>query len=127
MQDTIQSQTTLSIEHIILELWAMQRTFYGIMWPKDTDTYTHKYVAYIQGELAEVMQETNFKDHKAKRPIDMEKLGEEIVDVIIYALDLGGVAFNSPEELLEAVAKKVQYNKSRQDWDVNRRQHVPSE
>ena len=111
-----QNEGPTDVKGLILQLWSLQKRVYGSQWKRDIEATLPDYVTYIVEELGEVLKESNHKKHKPKKSINMDALRKEIVDVIIYSLDLGGLVFETPEELVEAVSDKANYNNTRNDW-----------
>ncbi|MFZ7104654.1 MAG: dUTPase [Peptococcaceae bacterium] len=81
----------------------------------DYDTWIQKEILAIISELAEVLDETNFKWWKNTREIKKENLKEELIDVFHFYISLCLKVGITPEDLFEAYQKKNRENILRQD------------
>lgn len=106
-------------EAVFQQIAILQKRVFGSMWPRSLDNAVEQYVKYIHVEADEALRETNYKHHKKVQPIDMTRLKDEIADIAIYTFALAGVVFENYEEFFEAVQNKVNYNETRQDWEIN--------
>ena len=66
-----------------------------------------------------MLRTTDFKPHR-KNPIpESERIEErkwEIVDILIYLLDMSAMYFDSPEELFAAALQKMDKNDARREF-----------
>lgn len=102
------------------DIHALQKRVFGQTWPRDIDELAQRYTSLLHVEIVESLQQTNFKMHQKKHPIDMDKFGEEIIDIMIYACAYSGLAFDNFDQFLNALEQKVNKNKTRQDWEINK-------
>lgn len=119
----------VDLKKIYSDLHALQVRAFGDKWKFEEDgTLTidsidlsmQKYALFIIVEAVEMLLETNWREHKAKREIDLAKLREELIDVVIYAMDAGTVLFPSYEAFLAQIQEKKEYNERRTDWSIDR-------
>lgn len=105
-----------------VKIHELQKRVFGECWPRDVDEMLQRYYILASKELSEVLEHTNFKQHKAKKPINFEEVGEEIIDVIIFTMAMAGVIYGpgNYDAFAEALSKKVGYNNVRPDWELNR-------
>lgn len=95
-----------------------QKQVFGSRWPHDAEEMTEEYVKLIMVELVECLQETNFKPHKRRIPLDAEaeaNIRKEIVDCLIYLIALAAVWFPDANAWLQAVFSKIGVNNDRLD------------
>ena len=81
----------------------------------DFDTWVKKEILAIMSELAEVLEETNFKWWKKSQEIDKDALREEIIDVFHFVISLCLKVGLSPQDLYTAYLEKNQENIRRQE------------
>jgi len=86
----------------------------------DRDTWIQKEVLAIIAELSEILDEVNYKWWKDPRPVDEEKLKEEIVDVLHFFVSMCIKAGIGPEELYQAYLDKNAENFRRQRGESGR-------
>ncbi|MDK2823072.1 MAG: hypothetical protein PWQ67_1720 [Clostridia bacterium] len=86
----------------------------------DLDTWIQKEILAIISELAEVLDETNFKWWKNSMEIDNQALKEEIIDVFHFFISLCIKVGISPQDLYEAYIHKNKENLFRQDGLSNK-------
>lgn len=119
----------VDLKKIYSDLHALQVRAFGDKWKFEEDgTLTidsidlsmQKYALFIIVEAVEMLLETNWREHKAKREIDLAKLREELIDVVIYAMDAGTILFPSYEAFLAQIQEKKEYNERRTDWSIDR-------
>lgn len=95
----------------------LQRRGYGPEWDqRDFQQSFDRYMKFLHVELVEAQQLTNFKDHKKAHQIDVNSLREEIVDILLYTLNLSGLVFDNGDDLLDVVEWKMDKNTKRTDW-----------
>ncbi|MFZ5943648.1 MAG: dUTPase [Bacillota bacterium] len=81
----------------------------------DTDTWIQKEILALISELAEVLEETNFKWWKQPKEIDKVNLKEEIIDVFHFFVSLCLKVGITPQDLYNAYVAKNEENNLRQD------------
>lgn len=86
----------------------------------DQEVWIQKEILAIISELAEVLDEVNFKWWKDPKEINREHLKEEIVDVLHFFVSMCLKAGIGPEELYEAYVRKNQENFARQQGLTDR-------
>ena len=59
-------------------------------------------------------------EDKPKKKIHLKALKKEIVDILIYVSALSGFIFESEDELIQIMREKVEENKTRTDWAIER-------
>ncbi|HOB40050.1 MAG: dUTPase [Limnochordia bacterium] len=84
------------------------------------EVWIQKEVLAIMSELAEILDEVNFKWWKDPKEIDRERLLEEIVDVLHFFVSMCLKAGIGPEELYRAYIRKNQENFARQEGRTDR-------
>lgn len=67
---------------------------------------TKEYFIHLQAELAEVIEEINYKQHKKYHEVDIEKVKYELMDVQKYLLNLFIVWGVDPKEFIELFDNK---------------------
>jgi dimeric dUTPase (all-alpha-NTP-PPase superfamily) len=109
-----------SEEELYRVIRKLQQRVFGAVWPKENITeYVQQYITMIQVEAVEVLQETNFKAHRAPKPVDMAKLKEEIIDIQVFLYAMASGIFGNYEEYLSVLREKVEKNERRNDWEIN--------
>lgn len=86
----------------------------------DTATWIQKEVLAMISELAEILDEVNFKWWKDPKPLDRERLTEEMVDLLHFFLSACLKAGIGPDELFEAYRAKNAENFRRQRGESHR-------
>jgi dimeric dUTPase (all-alpha-NTP-PPase superfamily) len=86
----------------------------------DQATWLQKEALALMVELAEVVEEARFKWWKNPEPIHLDKLHEELVDVLHFFVSLCLDAGLTAETLYQAYLKKNQENFRRQQGLSNR-------
>lgn len=84
------------------------------------EVWIQKEVLALISELAEILDEVNFKWWKDPQEIDGERLKEEIVDVLHFFVSMCLKAGIGPEELYQAYIDKNQENFARQQGQTQR-------
>lgn len=79
-----------------------------------TDEWIQRQILAMISELAEVMDEVNFKWWKNKKPINSDNLKEEIVDVFHFFVSMCLTAGMDAEELYQRYLAKNAENFNRQ-------------
>ena len=80
-------------QDMLVEIFRKQSEFDSALAEKrgleyDQSTWIQKEILAIISELAEILDEVNFKWWKDARPIDHDKLKEEIVDVLHFFVSM---------------------------------------
>lgn len=112
-------------QDMLVEIFRKQSEFDSALAEKrgleyDQSTWIQKEILAIISELAEILDEVNFKWWKDARPIDHDKLKEEIVDVLHFFVSMCLKAGIGPEELYEAYMAKNAENFRRQEGQSER-------
>lgn len=112
-------------QDMLVEIFKKQSEFDSALAEKrglnyDQSTWIQKEVLAIISELVEILDEVNFKWWKDARPIDHDKLKEEIVDVLHFFVSMCLKAGIGPEELYEAYMAKNAENFRRQEGKTDR-------
>lgn len=81
---------------------------------QDMCTWVQKEVMAIMVELAELLEEVNFKWWKIPHPVDRDKIKEELVDVFHFFVSLCLKVGITAEELYAAYLAKNEENLRRQ-------------
>ncbi|MCK9525599.1 MAG: dUTPase [Limnochordia bacterium] len=84
------------------------------------EIWIQKEVLAIISELGEILDEVNFKWWKDPKPLDHNKLTEEIVDVLHFFVSMCLKAGIGPEELYQAYVRKNRENFARQEGATDR-------
>ena len=96
------------------KLQALHGHNFDKMTTKEKESHTKDTILYLLEEAHELLRETNFKTHKKKRkPIDIDKIHGEIVDIGCFLFNLALLWKMSPEEFLKKFIKKNNINVSR--------------
>jgi hypothetical protein len=75
--------------------------------PELIDELTLKYGYYCIKELTEVVDEVNYKHHVLKRkPVDRDRVKEELIDSFKYWLNLVMIHGFTPEEIVDEYWRK---------------------
>jgi len=112
----------MDFKSIYERLALLQERAFGPNWAKGEeglDTALQEYAVLSIVEAVELLLETNFKKHKRKKIIDREAARKEIVDMFIYSVDAATQIFDSHEDFLREVVKKMDINDTRKDWIIN--------
>lgn len=73
------------------------------------------YITALQVELAEVLQELNWKPWKqTRKPVDMVKLKDELIDCLHFMLELLIIVGITADEAYKLYWQKMQVNLTRQ-------------
>lgn len=113
-------QDIIGMEELFIREKKLQEKLYGSTWPwRDIDLYIREYSIHTIVEVVEMLRETNYKQQKRKRAIDIDKLKEECADVFLMALALSTAVYSSYDELLAEIKNKMDKNLVRRDWDIN--------
>jgi len=87
---------------------------FGKMTIDEREQYTRDTILYLSEETHELLREINFKTYKkVKKPVVVENVKEEIVDICHFVVNLALVWNISAEELVEAFIKKNKKNVQR--------------
>ncbi len=78
------------------------------------EQWIQKHTLAILSEMAEVLDEVNFKWWKNPKPVDESALKEELVDVLHFFVSMCLEAGMSPQELYERYIEKNRENFDRQ-------------
>ena len=110
-------------QDMLVEIFRKQREFDSALVEKraldyDRDTWIQKEILAIIAELSEILEEVNYKWWKDPRPINEDKLKEEIVDVLHFFVSMCIKAGIGPEELYQAYMEKNAENFRRQQGKV---------
>lgn len=98
----------------------LQKRVFGQSWPRrNKDAAIQEYCKLLGVEVSELLQETNYRVHKEVRPLDEERIKDEIADILIYTFAVAGVVFESYADFFAQVMAKVEKNNLRQDWIIN--------
>ncbi|MEW6661187.1 MAG: dUTPase [Bacillota bacterium] len=81
----------------------------------DQETWLQKEVMAIIAELGELLNEVNFKWWKNPKPLDREKIKEELVDILHFFTSMCIKMDITSQELFEAYKLKNQENFARQN------------
>ncbi|SRR6266704_950029 len=98
----------------------LQKYIFGATWGRNLDNVIQEYAKLLNVEVTEMLQETNYRIHKEPKEINLEALKEEIVDIAVYSNAVASIVFNDYEEFQEALSRKVEKNKTRTDWQINK-------
>ena len=103
------------LEHI----FALQAAFDGELADRlqlegDIETWIQREVLAIVSELGELLGEVNFKWWKNPKPVDMEAVQEEMVDILHFFVSMCLKAGFSAEDIYQAYLEKNQENFRRQ-------------
>ncbi|MDD2421448.1 MAG: dUTPase [Heliobacteriaceae bacterium] len=79
------------------------------------EEWIQKETLALMSELAELLDEVNFKWWKNPKPVDREAVKEELVDILHFFVSMCLKAGITPQELFEAYHRKNQENRHRQD------------
>lgn len=121
-QDVIKSA---SWNYDMRNIWARQKTFmanridfnsFGSIEAKEKESLTM--LMHLHSELAEVQEELNYKLHKKKHEVDVDKIKEELMDNFKYLLNLfiiWGVDANEFVQLFNSKSKKVE-DRYEKEW-----------
>ncbi|HHT72718.1 MAG TPA: dUTPase [Firmicutes bacterium] len=112
-------------QDMLVEIFRKQREFDSALVEKraldyDRDTWIQKEILAIIAELSEILEEVNYKWWKDPRPINEDKLKEEIVDVLHFFVSMCIKAGIGPEELYQAYMEKNAENFRRQQGQSDR-------
>jgi len=78
---------------------------------EDKEKHTKDYILALLDECHEVLRETNWKHWKTtKKPVNIDKVKEEIIDVFIFLIDLCIVWDIDDKELIDIANKKIKNN-----------------
>lgn len=80
----------------------------------DLSTWLQKETLAIVAELAELLDEVNFKWWKNPQPVDRERVKEELVDILHFFVSMCIKCDISPEELYQGYLAKNEENFRRQ-------------
>lgn len=89
------------------------RTAHGVQF--DRETWVQKQVLAMVSELAEILDEVNWKWWKARKTVDDGKIREEVVDLLHFFVSLCLKLDISPDDLYQAYLAKNEENFRRQD------------
>jgi dimeric dUTPase (all-alpha-NTP-PPase superfamily) len=86
---------------------------------RSLDNFTHeewiqKHMLAMLSEMAEVLDEVNFKWWKNPKPVDSDALKEELVDVLHFYISMCIEAGMTPQELYDRYINKNKENFARQ-------------
>jgi hypothetical protein len=118
LQDVLQAALW---EHDIRHIWNRQGNFstkVGIDFNnsntiEDKEKITHILILHLLSEVSEVLNETNFKLHKNKKRIDIEKMHEELIDCFKYLLNLFLIWNINSKKFVEIFSRKSDTNDKR--------------
>jgi dimeric dUTPase (all-alpha-NTP-PPase superfamily) len=109
-QDVIEAA---KIDFEIQNLWNIQKRFTSnfvdferLSDQKTRESLTKDYFVALMPELSEVLNEINYKQHKANKPVDRDKLLEELIDVFKYYLNILLMWDITPREFVEMFKRK---------------------
>lgn len=80
----------------------------------DTSTWIQKEILAIISELAELLDEVNFKWWKNPKELDSEAIAEELVDILHFFVSICIKAGVKPEDLYKVYLRKNKENFARQ-------------
>ena len=117
-QESFQKQSS---EDILTQIYESQKRLqlkYGHDFDKMTEVekeqYTRDSILYLLEETHELLRETNFKTYKkVRKPINIEKIFEELVDIGCFYENLCACWGLDPQKRLQEYQKKNQINLSR--------------
>jgi dimeric dUTPase (all-alpha-NTP-PPase superfamily) len=81
----------------------------------DQETWIQKEILAIVAELGELLNEVNYKWWKNPKPLDREKIREELVDILHFFTSICIKMDITSQELFEAYKIKNQENFARQN------------
>jgi dimeric dUTPase (all-alpha-NTP-PPase superfamily) len=101
----------LEIQHILNNAIKEKRGLSEI----DPMTWMQKYTLAMISELAEMLDEVNFKWWKNPKPVDDTALKEELVDILHFFLSMCLASGMNAEEMYNIYLKKNAENIARQE------------
>ncbi len=81
----------------------------------DSDAWMQKFAIALIAEVAEALDETNYKWWKNRKAVNMPALKEELVDVLHFFLSMCLEAGMGAEEIYRIYKSKCEENFARQD------------
>jgi NTP pyrophosphatase (non-canonical NTP hydrolase) len=78
---------------------------------------TKDYILHLTAEVGEVLNELNYKQHKAKKKINIDKVKEELIDMQKYLLNIFLVWGVSPQEFIKLFNEKSYKVEQRYDME----------
>jgi dimeric dUTPase (all-alpha-NTP-PPase superfamily) len=102
------------------DIFALQKTLNDdIRAKRNLNGFTHeewiqKHTLAMLSEMAEVLDEVNFKWWKNPKPVDHDALKEELVDILHFYISMCVEAGMSPQELYDRYISKNKENFNRQ-------------
>ncbi|NLW21514.1 MAG: dUTPase [Clostridiales bacterium] len=101
----------LSIQQALNDTIKDKRGLHGL----DPMEWMQKYTLAMLSELAEMLDEVNFKWWKNKKPVDEQALKEELVDILHFFLSMCLAAGLDAEEMHRIYLRKNAENIARQE------------
>ncbi|NLX83781.1 MAG: dUTPase [Clostridiales bacterium] len=86
----------------------------------DAQTWMQKYTLAMLSEMAELLDEVNFKWWKNEKPLNEPALKEELVDILHFFLSMCLAAGLDAEEMYRIYLKKNEENFARQEGRSNK-------
>jgi predicted nucleic acid-binding Zn ribbon protein/NTP pyrophosphatase (non-canonical NTP hydrolase) len=77
-------------------------------------------------EIIEVLRETNYKEHKERKPVDKQKLVEEITDVFIFTMNMLHLLKIDAKSFIHTFKQKYTLNRFRQIFPKNKFKSISS-
>jgi len=103
--------TVFSMQQKLNEDIIRRRGLQGI----SPEEWIQKHMLAMLSEMAELLDEVNFKWWKNKKPIDQDALREELVDILHFYVSMCLAAGMDSRELFERYMNKNEENFKRQD------------
>ncbi|MED4841556.1 dUTPase [Weizmannia sp. CD-2023] len=83
--------------------------------PTNMNDWVKQITIAIDDEISEIRGEINWKHWKEPKPIDLDKLQEEVIDVWHFLISLSYRVGLEPDDIFEVYKKKWQENFDRQN------------
>ena len=87
----------------------------------DFQTAIEKHAIALNCEMAEVMEETNYKWWKNQKDVDMDKVKEELIDVLHFYVSMCLDTGMTSDELYDIYMGKNKENFDRQDGNSKKK------
>ena len=97
----------------------------GRMATMEADEKIQKKVMAMQVELAELLDEVNYKWWKNKKPVDIKKVHEELADILHFFISACITAGLSAQSLFEVYNSKNKENHNRQQGKSDKQGYKP--
>jgi len=110
----IEKEYLESFETVMQLQQQMMRDIYVMLKTKTQEEILILYADGLLAEAFEVKMELPWKHWKAPKPVDFEKVKEEVVDCLIFTMGLAIASGMSHDELLERTISKMTVNVERQ-------------